>query len=1183
MSFIEIGARLSPFLRREFANPAIENLRHVEVFANTGALVAPPADDHLLLYDLIQKALLRGRSPFVSYAVEKQLIGAHGTAVGLVVCEEKAGAPIEYAVPQSLVAAYNAYSDFLSSRPGDLADVPLDPENPQNERRLLSHLREALGDRLPHALYPQFDLSVLLGEDFSGQHGDFLIALPNGKALILEPGNHDTADEQIRDGQRDRAFAALGIETLRCRNEQIGEAFVRTEIVPRLEQLGAIPFFQTPAGAPTAAQLAMSRLFLLPSLVARVEWLLNDALLLRGLFGRETLKVAVVERDLPVFELALWSFVQRLQTIISLYGMEWPRLPQLDVSLCRAAPDPMADSLRHALREFCRISETGDVPPAAADLTLDLAITCNRITPPVSAVSGLAYAVRNAFPFKQPFALRYRSRPRPIVISDNGANEAAATTFLRDFFRKSDFRDGQWAIISHVLQQKDTIGLLPTSAGKSICYQLASLLTPGTTLVVAPTTALIDDQVQGLKETYGIDRVIGWHSGARIAPQGVEARLSGCLMLFVSPERLLRPDFRSALNALHASDIFINYTVADEAHCVSMWGQDFRPSYLNLKYNFIEYCTFQGHKPVTVALTGTASQLVLIDLKTILDIPDMDAIVRPKSFNRDELHFGLVRCPNDNKLAALRNQMGTVAHRLGIQELRAQGWGIIFAYTPRELWPLFGQFIGNEDAATQTLLTQIHGQPCPIGIVTGSKPDAVNLTNDQWKDYTRKTMEAMKRGDVRMLFGNTTVSVGVDCDRVNYVINLRMPQSMEAFYQQCGRAGRRGQHSECVQLFSDDNPTGTQQWLATRQEPARTRWDDIGSVMFFHGLNFPGKDPDFNGASAILDALFARIHVQDGRVLVHWLNDNTERYISYALILGISDDYEVTGGAENTVYRVRLHPAVRRILETRDADAGRRHLCVSLHSYLSRYRPCTLQEIEALFNAAEGVSPRQKALQLLLDFIYERIEQRRVASIRTMVSFCNMQDTSDAHLKKTIAAYFDRSEKFAPLLDAMAAQRLAVDLASQVLDLVSEFDDVENLFWETRRFLDEQFRADFALLNLFAILYRERTVGGLAVGQWRETLAELGSLGDPDFRPGLRLLGVVLHRIGAIGGEAGPDVGIALVCDLVETMYEASGLKFVGLVDELDASPDVRMAVQAGFVLKQSKEVLHASRFEQVA
>ncbi len=1094
---IEVGARLSPFLGRAFNNPAFEKLRHVEVFSNAGALNATPASDHLLLYDLIQKALVRGHSPFTSYAVERQLIAAYGASVGLAVCSEEPGTPLDYAVSQPLIATYNAFADFLSPWQGDVDSVPLDPDNPQNEKRLLCHLKDRLGDRILHCLFPQFELSALLGDRqgdaFLGQRGDFLIALPNGKALILEPGNHDTADEQVRDGQRDRAMASLQIETLRCRNEMISSAFVQAEVVPRLDRLGAMPFLLPATKVPTESEVAMKRLFLLPSLVARIEWLLNDALLLRGLISREALKLVVVERDLPAFELALWSYVQRIQAFATFYGMAWPKLPKFDVTLCRPSPDSLSGSLQHALREFCQITETADVPHQPADLTLDWAITCNRLTPPANVVSGLSYAVRNAFPFKQPFALRYRSRPQPIVITDNGAAETAATILLQDFFRKAAFREGQWPIISHVLQQKDTIGLLPTSAGKSICYQLASLMTPGTTLVVAPTTALIDDQVQGLKESYGIDRVVGWHSGAHIQPSEVGKVLCGSLMVFVSPERLLRPNFRSALKSLHASDIFINYTVADEAHCVSMWGQDFRPSYLGLKYNFAEYCSFQGHKPVTVALTGTASQLVLIDLKTILEIPTIDAIVRPKSFNRDELSFSLIKCNRNQKAVILDSQLATVAHRLGVANIRSQACGIIFSYTPRELWEFFGNSVGGEATAVQTIQTQIDGRDCQLGIVTGSKPDAVPLTQDQWKEYTRKTMQAMKRGDIRMLFGNTTISVGVDCDRINYVINLRMPQSMEAFYQQCGRAGRRGQHSECVLIFSDDSPEATRKWLATRERPAATRWDDIGTVMYFHGLNFPGKRPDYDGACVILSVIFAREKVEDGRVLVREVNNNTERYISYAMILGIIDDYEVTGFGAGTVYRVRLHPAVSRILETNDVEAGRMHLCESLHAYLSRYRPYTLADVETRFSEAAGDAPRQKALRLLINFIYERIEQRRVASISTMVSYCNMQDTSPEHLKKTLAAYFDRSEKFAPLLDAISTQKLAVDLVAETLDKVTEFDDAENLFWETRRFLDEQFRADFALLNLFAVLYRAPALSGIAEGLWRDALNELSS------------------------------------------------------------------------------------------
>jgi len=124
----------------------------------------------------------------------------------------------------------------------------------------------------------------------------------------------------------------------------------------------------------------------------------------------------------------------------------------------------------------------------------------------------------------------------------------------------------------------------------------------------------------------------------------------------MSPERLLRPRFRSSMRALNAADIYINYAVIDEAHCVSMWGHDFKPSYLTLEKNFHDYCTFQGKTPVLVALTGTASQLVLIDLKRELGIQDLEAIIRPDTFDRPELHFNLVACHSTDKTEMLKER-----------------------------------------------------------------------------------------------------------------------------------------------------------------------------------------------------------------------------------------------------------------------------------------------------------------------------------------------------------------------------------------------------------------------------------------------------------------------------------------------------------------------------------------------
>ncbi|MCK4580661.1 MAG: DEAD/DEAH box helicase, partial [Dehalococcoidia bacterium] len=282
-------------------------------------------------------------------------------------------------------------------------------------------------------------------------------------------------------------------------------------------------------------------------------------------------------------------------------------------------------ALRDTLSQYgCTFEDADSEKFDDADLVLDVAVKANSLTPPLCGDYHNIAALRSCYPHNKTVRFPYLSPPRPVKI-DEGTPEVLET-FLQDFFRKYALRPGQFPIIQNILLQKPTIGLLPTSAGKSICYQTAALLTPGTTIVVDPIVALMDDQVQGLKDYYRIDRVMAWHMGSGIRDADVGRLLAGNIMVFLSPERLLRRNFRDAMSQLKAADIFINYAVIDEAHCVSMWGHAFRPSYLTLDRNFRKFCAYQGHRPVTVALTGTASQLVLIDLKRELNIGDSDAV-----------------------------------------------------------------------------------------------------------------------------------------------------------------------------------------------------------------------------------------------------------------------------------------------------------------------------------------------------------------------------------------------------------------------------------------------------------------------------------------------------------------------------------------------------------------------------
>ena len=254
---------------------------------------------------------------------------------------------------------------------------------------------------------------------------------------------------------------------------------------------------------------------------------------------------------------------------------------------------------------------------------------------------------------------------------DEGADTAADAMrqLLQVVFRKRSFRDGQLRAIRHLLTGQSAIVLLPTGGGKSLIYQFTGMLLPGMTVVVDPIISLMDDQVWNLQRM-GIDRVASVSSQQAAGDRGdLLQRMANSehAYILIAPERLQSEQFRVQLQQVR-SNVPISLAVVDEAHCLSEWGHDFRPSYLHLPRNLQHYCADldTGARPTLVGLTGTASFAVLEDIQAELEITDEAAIVTPQSFDRKELNFEIVKVNRSARQAALAQIRETMPPRLGV-------------------------------------------------------------------------------------------------------------------------------------------------------------------------------------------------------------------------------------------------------------------------------------------------------------------------------------------------------------------------------------------------------------------------------------------------------------------------------------------------------------------------------------
>lgn len=326
---------------------------------------------------------------------------------------------------------------------------------------------------------------------------------------------------------------------------------------------------------------------------------------------------------------------------------------------------------------------------------------------------------------------------------------------LRKYFGYTDFREGQETLIDSILGGQDVLGIMPTGAGKSICYQVPALLLSGITLVISPLISLMKDQVQALNQA-------GIHA-AYINSSLSETQISKALRLaasgqykiiYVAPERLETYEFLQFTERVNVSMVTV-----DEAHCISQWGQDFRPSYLKI----VQFIRQLKIRPVISAFTATATENVKEDIVCVLGLLEPRVLVT--GFDRKNLYFAVE--------STRRKDNYVVSY---IQEHESES-GIIYCATRKNVDNLYEK-LRSEGVA----VTKYHA----------------GLSGEE-----RKTnQENFIYDTCSVMIATNAFGMGIDKSNVRYVIHYNMPQSLENYYQEAGRAGRDGERAECILLYS---------------------------------------------------------------------------------------------------------------------------------------------------------------------------------------------------------------------------------------------------------------------------------------------------------------------------------------------------------------------------------------------
>lgn len=326
---------------------------------------------------------------------------------------------------------------------------------------------------------------------------------------------------------------------------------------------------------------------------------------------------------------------------------------------------------------------------------------------------------------------------------------------LKEYFGYSVFRNGQEKVVDNILSGRDLLCVMPTGAGKSVCYQIPALMFDGVTVVVSPLISLMKDQVSALKQ----NGVAGAYLNSSLTfNQYLKALHNVSLgvykIIYVAPERLDSDDFLKAI-----SGIKISLIAVDEAHCISQWGQNFRPSYLRIT-DFIDRL---GYRPTVAAFTATATEKVKDDILNLLKLNNPFQITT--GFDRPNLKFGIIR-PN-SKIEELKK----------ILEKHKNECGIVYCSTRK---------------AVEDVCDKLNAAGFSAAMYHAGLDD----------DIRKQNQDDFVNDRVNVMVATNAFGMGIDKSNVSFVIHYNMPKDLESYYQEAGRAGRDGSPAECILLYN---------------------------------------------------------------------------------------------------------------------------------------------------------------------------------------------------------------------------------------------------------------------------------------------------------------------------------------------------------------------------------------------
>lgn len=865
-------------------------------------------------------------------------------------------------------------------------------------------------------IIPEIQINEIIGKynpEFIDQQVDFY--LPQALLVIeIDGGQHKQAWQY--DTKRNNYFRQYGIDTIRITTEELRRGDYQyhldhiTSRIEQFEQKGAFGFYKE------AIEKAQNNAYteeeihnkMLPTAIIRFQILLLELLAFERIRLGEPWHFNIL-CDEPIKDFA-WLAIE--DTYIWLNQLSLLRdkreLPKFDYKV-DIRPSNKFQLAPNAINiDFSLLKRYTDEDCLDKDIIF---IRSDYFD--FSSKRNMIGLDKNYFEISTAPSINYN-------VSDD--EKPILEFFLKNLFNKENFRDGQFSIIANALNQQDTVGLLPTGGGKSLCYQLPCLLQPSINFVVCPIRSLMYDQIDNLKRgdvaITNINLICGDLSASERAKVMEDYSNGKYLFIWISPERFQIKSFRNTISQILLK-FNISYAVIDEVHCMSEWGHDFRTSYLNLTKTIDTLSPKDENDEGIIkyiGLTATASVNVLKDIrvefsrrKQQLDDNNIKTLI---DYTRPELDFIVVNDLQNKSKALLK-----LFQENGIPEDHHKATLIFTPYV-------------NGRNGCYELAGDLNAQfPKQVAWYSGSLPHKKMpdgrvvpvMSQTDFDKYKAQTQAAFKDDKYQVLCATKAFGMGIDKQNIFYTFHYGLPASVESLYQEAGRAGRwdkrepgnKKKRGKCYILHSRETEENAQlaERLFTPNLPIDTmkvivgqvKWngEDIFRQMFLFLGQLPPIDREYQHIIQIIEGFFRpgemrKISYDEIRSISFDMTpDKFEKYIYRLCLLGIANDWTQDFVSSFSVHFNSIEP---------------NHIIQSLKSYIEKYAPEERVEKNIMaVTTPECDTTLKKAVWYLLDWIFRHITEMRKQSLKTLYDWC-LDYKDSASFKRRLDSYFTFNE-----------------------------------------------------------------------------------------------------------------------------------------------------------------------------